>query len=529
MPDTRHQAASEGFETDKLQATENGISIVVVFTVVGFAAFWAALFSLVFSDAFATPSDDSLAGFIFRLLLLIGFALAQILSGTRLSNTVNSQGKKIAILASSFACMLALAAFSLMGFEASDLASDLQAIVWMLLGFGMGIELDLWGIIWSGIDSERDRGSFCSLAMAASVLVAVGACSTMLFPPNTICVAATSTLFIVSGVLLLLCERHIPHSEEVSAQASKQRLNLANVAMLTPLAASFAFGVILALNGLRLGADLAFFTALAGLGIGALCPLVVTAIRGAAPSPSSVERVVFPVICACMLVLPFMASAQAFQVVMILAIADLTAYSVNHLSVLVLLAYRKHLKPAYHFAKGLTATTCGLALGWAAVTIPFFACGGELQGYSSAGWVASQMPQIIAGNVIGITLITCMIAVFVIVLVLSIVPYASNRMVEDLYPQAKNSGDAENGMDRDAGVREKACASICDEYGLTPREREVFAYLMRGRNAEYISRELVISIHTAKTHTARIYRKLGINSQQQLLDIAEGQIRASGH
>lgn len=230
-----------------------------------------------------------------------------------------------------------------------------------------------------------------------------------------------------------------------------------------------------------------------------------------------------------MLVLPFMASAQAFQVVMILAIADLTAYSVNHLSVLVLLAYRKHLKPAYHFAKGLTATTCGLALGWAAVTIPFFACGGELQGYSSAGWVASQMPKIIAGNVIGITLITCMIAVFVIVLVLSIVPYASNKMVEDLYPQAKNSGDAENGMDRDAGVREKACASICDEYGLTPREREVFAYLMRGRNAEYISRELVISIHTAKTHTARIYRKLGINSQQQLLDIAEGQIRASGH
>ena len=119
MPDTRQQAASEEIGTDKLQATENGISIVVVLTVVGFAAFWAALFSLVFSDAFATPSDDSLAGFIFRLLLLIGFALAQMLSGTRLSDTVNSQGKKLAILALSFACMLALAAFSLMGLELS--------------------------------------------------------------------------------------------------------------------------------------------------------------------------------------------------------------------------------------------------------------------------------------------------------------------------------------------------------------------------------------------------------------------------
>lgn len=178
-------------------------------------------------------------------------------------------------------------------------------------------------------------------------------------PPSAICIAATSTLFIVSGVLLLLCEKRIPCSEEVSAQASRQRLNLANVAMLTPLAASFAFGVILALNGLRLGADLAFFTALAGLGIGALCPLVVTAIREAAPSPSSVERAVFPVICACMLVLPFMTSAQAFQIVMILAIADLTAYFVNHLSVLVLLAYRKHLKPTYHLPRVLPRRHAG--------------------------------------------------------------------------------------------------------------------------------------------------------------------------
>ena len=119
------------------------------------------------------------------------------------------------------------------------------------------------------------------------------------------------------------------------------------------------------------------------------------------------------------------------------------------------------------------------------------------------------MPQIIAGNVIGITLITCMITVFAIVLVLSIVPYASNRMVEDLYPQAHEGSQDDEKSDID--VHERVCASICDEYGLTPREREVFAYLMRGRNAEFISKELVISIHTAKTHTARIYRKLDIN------------------
>lgn len=66
-----------------------------------------------------------------------------------------------------------------------------------------------------------------------------------------------------------------------------------------------------------------------------------------------------------------------------------------------------------------------------------------------------------------------------------------------------------------------ACAQLCDEYSLTPREREVFALLSRGRNAEHIGKQLFISIHTTKTHMSRIYRKMGVNSQQQLIDMVE--------
>jgi len=63
---------------------------------------------------------------------------------------------------------------------------------------------------------------------------------------------------------------------------------------------------------------------------------------------------------------------------------------------------------------------------------------------------------------------------------------------------------------------------VCDEmthrFKLSPRESETLAYLVRGRNAKHISEKLYISESTAKTHISNIYRKVGVHSQQELLD-----------
>ena len=66
-----------------------------------------------------------------------------------------------------------------------------------------------------------------------------------------------------------------------------------------------------------------------------------------------------------------------------------------------------------------------------------------------------------------------------------------------------------------------ACEAIANEYSLTPRERETLLLLGRGRTARIIGPALGMSDATVKTHIAHIYRKLGINSQQALLDIVE--------
>ena len=69
---------------------------------------------------------------------------------------------------------------------------------------------------------------------------------------------------------------------------------------------------------------------------------------------------------------------------------------------------------------------------------------------------------------------------------------------------------------------EDKAARFAASFGLTKRESEVFSYLSKGRSLPYIADELFVTTGTVKTHTAHIYRKLGVKSKQELLDMFEG-------
>ena len=65
------------------------------------------------------------------------------------------------------------------------------------------------------------------------------------------------------------------------------------------------------------------------------------------------------------------------------------------------------------------------------------------------------------------------------------------------------------------------CEEVSRKYSLTPRETEVFALLAKGRNAEYIAGQLMVTPATIKSHIYHIYQKLGVNSQQRLMDLVD--------
>ena len=75
--------------------------------------------------------------------------------------------------------------------------------------------------------------------------------------------------------------------------------------------------------------------------------------------------------------------------------------------------------------------------------------------------------------------------------------------------------------DASEGRWRRRVTEISQEAKLSPRQHEVFVFLAKGRNAQYIANELFIAVHTAKAHIYRIYQKVGVHTQQELLDFIE--------
>ncbi len=67
---------------------------------------------------------------------------------------------------------------------------------------------------------------------------------------------------------------------------------------------------------------------------------------------------------------------------------------------------------------------------------------------------------------------------------------------------------------------EEAAASRIEEVSgearLTPKEREVFALVLKRRTNAEIAKELYISLYTVKNHVSSILRKLGLKSRREI-------------
>lgn len=92
-----------------------------------------------------------------------------------------------------------------------------------------------------------------------------------------------------------------------------------------------------------------------------------------------------------------------------------------------------------------------------------------------------------------------------------------------LAPWKRDRGDIalEEGADaaKAAPVRDVAarCEELADACGLTPREGEILGYLGRGHGIAFVADALVISESTVRTHVKSIYKKLGVNSREELV------------
>ena len=68
---------------------------------------------------------------------------------------------------------------------------------------------------------------------------------------------------------------------------------------------------------------------------------------------------------------------------------------------------------------------------------------------------------------------------------------------------------------------EGTCSRIAQACGLTAREEELLHYIAHGRSVAFIQDRLMLSRNTVKTHMDHIYTKLGVHSQQEIIDMVE--------
>lgn len=66
---------------------------------------------------------------------------------------------------------------------------------------------------------------------------------------------------------------------------------------------------------------------------------------------------------------------------------------------------------------------------------------------------------------------------------------------------------------------EDRISAIVATFALSKREREILELVGKGYNSPYIAAALVISENTTRTHLKNIYRKLGVGSRMEVVDL----------
>lgn len=155
-------------------------------------------------------------------------------------------------------------------------------------------------------------------------------------------------------------------------------------------------------------------------------------------------------------------------------------------------------QPIYHFARGRGPLLLGVSAGWLVGLL------------LSEPRIAATLPSVF--HLVVLALIA------LLALAVAITPFGFDQLTRPGALDEKDHADTDR---KRIGAWRQTCLDIAQRNSLTPREREVFFLLAKGRNSEYIGKELFVSIHTARTHTYRIYRKLAVASQQELIDMVE--------
>ncbi len=270
---------------------------------------------------------------------------------------------------------------------------------------------------------------------------------------------------------------------------------LANRTHLYWVALMFVFGFAYAIGFRYWTVEYGLGALVACLVIGAAFPFLKTKLGGGLGQTS---RLYLPL---CILVSFFIASAapEVFPLAMAIALAFVFYQGLSNITFLMNYARAFNESVIYKLSEGRFPPLAGLSLGVV------------------AGMVLGQYESVVSPLVwMAIPCVACMLAVFMYTLQI----FNQGNPVNEGVVRNLDDGIESPWLGDDAQEREAfklRCQRFAEEKQLTSRETEVFYLLACGYNAVSIAEVLTVSPSTIKTHFYRIYTKVDMHSQQEII------------
>lgn len=448
--------------------------------VAGHACYLAWLFTFL-----ATP-DFRIAEYVdvgfsvlLHVLFLAGF-MAMLLLGWVFSNSFSTHGGSVFLACASLLCGACASCVSL-----AQASFGVIAVSWVLSGMGGGCLLLLAAPFLSSLRHKRTV-LFVSLGLAAGALLFMGA----------MYLAALAKLFaliVIAGLsagLSLsthrLIEKNIPF---VSSSESKERSRVSWKSSAAVAGNSICVGFMLYCVSLAIGVEWRYGV----VGFAAIAAAVIMAMdvyHGERLNEEMQLKLFLPgVVCGFFPMLFF--GSWGILLGCIVFVLVFSMQFITNLGAVAENVYLFKLSAVRSFSAWRLWNLAGMMVGYAA-------------GFAAFGVIGRD-----GGN-------TSTLVVFAL---LALLVMLATFFYQNRYPSLMPELTEDRQEESQRGKWMAKCESFCDANDLSPREREILVMLAKGHDTDFIQEKLFISKSTIKSHTYNIYKKAGVHSRKELMNL----------
>ena len=469
---------------------------------IGFGLHWAWVYASMFATVrifLADTNQASLVANYFYLISMVSLVATLLLSGFLF--------EKLSPYLRKTPTPFFAASFSTLGTAALPLANIdtfigmvFLAIASVFTGLGSGILLVAWGESFSRNDTQTNvLNSALGIIIAFVVYIIVLAYLPRILSIAVIIVMPLIEAYLIRRILASKISADLPRFAKLRVRKGSFALHIG----LSSIIFGFALGTVrqLSVGTAFQSADTTSQLILLAGAIFAAPLLICTVLLLSGYEFGFLYRPLVPFIAVALLLIPFIGSNGDGVILTLILLVGYVSFEVMMWVAFAEISYRFRLSSVLVFGLGRAFLTAGTLIG--AIGSSMLASIDGLFSINSTG-----------GS---------LLAMFALVLAYALLPREKDIkdmvLLDEIDDVAGAVVDDENAQRNHRFT--KKCEKVATHYLLSKRETEVLYLLAKGRNASYIKDALYISEGTAKTHIWRIYKKLNVHTQQDLIELID--------